>query len=413
MPIFQPFLRKAFRKRDLPVFPARETKSPCGLNACGMSLLSKRASGAGLLLFFILLAPLAASLLLIYEKDRKYEATLAKLDHSGSTLLDWLKNTHYFAQENIADLDALDSVEDDVKFLSLSQEQLINTDFAPPWYADANPDNQIAMGVIDDGNGVPMAVAILRNDSLSFENTPIDFYLRAAQSASEIRNTPANIVGYSLGRLTDNQLVAIESILSDNLRNGDIITTAADHINYDTRVFHRRPQPGHPELTTAGADIDFAGHSLTAESISAEKSEQSGTVTTPLFIAEDNLNARSGLDAITATLTSFEARNLTLTTNIDLVDLNVGKLTTAYINVKEEVSGTDLNSSFYLDADNISVQRVTTNTSRNDNTIAEILHKGENDRLETTQDNISATIIYSPTGTIEETLTVQERCLGC
>ena len=174
---------------------------------------------------------------------------------SGAVFASWLLAAHRRAQEfedaYRAALGSAIGVPIDIA------ADLRTTGLAPGWLVTETVLGQeIELGVIDDGAGVPMAFALADPTRLLTVPAEEGFMAGAAEGGV----VGIEVLGSELGGETfsGGRRAAIEAAIGRSLASDDLVAVADLGIAYDDRVIHRRDQPGRPYLSEMRTDLGFA-----------------------------------------------------------------------------------------------------------------------------------------------------------
>lgn len=130
------------------------------------------------------------------------------------------------------------------------------TGLAPGWLVTETVlGQQILLGVIDDGAGVPMAFAVADPSRLLTIPAEEGFAAGAAEGGVvgiEVLSSELGAETFSGGRQA-----GIEDAIGRVLGTDDLVAVADLGIAYDDRVIHRRAQPGRPYLSEMRTDLGF------------------------------------------------------------------------------------------------------------------------------------------------------------
>ena len=220
----------------------------------GSKAIRRRREGGADLFAVVLLATVAiAALTGWYAGEIRRSAANQHLA-IGSVFAAWLAAAHRATQEN--DFVPLISTGGGV----LTTARLRALGAVPPGLPDALKGATITLGVIDDGNGVPMAFAILSDTQAD----AVPDIRRGMARAGIVAIEPA---GGPPGSMAHHRS-AIETATGALLPPSALFVTA-DTIPVHAGLLHRRPQPGRPWLTRMEAPIEADGHDITNASLVA------------------------------------------------------------------------------------------------------------------------------------------------
>ena len=191
-----------------------------------------------------------------YELQRAAEAVeYARGRTAGAVFASWMLAAHRRAQE-FEDAYRTALAGDIGVPIGIAAE-LRAAGLAPGWLvAETVLGQRIALGVIDDGAGVPMAFAVAAPTRAL--TLPAAEGFRAGAAGGGVVGVEA--LGSELGAETfwGGRRAAIEDALGRALASGDLVAVADLGIAYDDRVIHRRAQPGRAYLSEMRTDLGFA-----------------------------------------------------------------------------------------------------------------------------------------------------------
>ena len=185
----------------------------------------------------LLLTALAGAGMLRALEGRTKQDVEAQAHAAGAVFAQWFRAAHHFTQ----------SEEEHYRTLVASQggvlvpgDALRSAGLAPDWLpARTDAGQTIALGVLDDGRGVPMAFA------LASPTRPLSALHLESFVAGAAANRVGDVAGPGRAARATRWRAAIERVLGRPLERGELYATADAGIAHDRRVVYRREQPGH------------------------------------------------------------------------------------------------------------------------------------------------------------------------
>ena len=191
-----------------------------------------------------------------WEVQRSAEAAeYARGRSAGAVFASWMLAAHRRAQEfEDAYRTALAG---DIGVPIGIAADLRATGLAPAWLVSETVLGQrIALGVIDDGAGVPMAFAVAA-PARALALPGVEGFRAGAALGGVVA---VEALGSELGAETfsGGRRAAIEDAIGRALAADDLVAVADLGVAYDDRVIHRRAQPGRAYLSEMRTDLGFA-----------------------------------------------------------------------------------------------------------------------------------------------------------
>ena len=206
--------------------------------------------GAAALVMVMGLATISATLLAAWYANQDSERRFALKSHSGRVFAAWVLAAHRASQERPAQLANAQP--------ALLQPQVLRGWGVVPVGLPLPGHGDLTLGVIDDGNGVPMAFGVLeprRGVAPQFLRLgALDGGLAQIATAGD-DTTP----------MSDHQPV-IEAAIGRALPEGALFVTADIGIEYHEDTLYRRSQPGRPRLNRMETDLDVGDEDILAAS---------------------------------------------------------------------------------------------------------------------------------------------------
>ena len=184
----------------------------------------------------LLLTAIAGAGMLRDLEGRAMRHMEARASAAGAVFAQWFRAAHHLAQ----------SEEGHYRTLIASQggalvpgAALRSAGLVPDWLpARTDAGQAIALGVIDDGHGVPMAFA------LASPARPLSALHLESFVAGAAANRAGDVAGPGRAARATRWQGAIEQVLGRPLERGELYATADAGIAHDRRVVYRRVQPG-------------------------------------------------------------------------------------------------------------------------------------------------------------------------
>lgn len=245
----------------------------------------------------LLLTALAGAGMLWDLEGRARQDMEARARTAGAVFAQWFQAAHHLAQSEETHYRHLVALQGGVL---VPGDALRSTGLVPDWLPVRTDAGQtIALGVLDDGRGVPMAFALA---------SPVR-PLSALHLESFVAGAAANRVGDVAGPGRETQATrwqgAIERVLGRPLERGELYATADAGIVHDRRVVYRRVQPGRAgqsQMETAlmfGSDAGIADvgdldarHAELAEGLTADTLRAGGSLVARSASVEEEVRAR-------------------------------------------------------------------------------------------------------------------------
>lgn len=368
--------------------------------------------GLGELLIMLLVAGVAGLALLFYAHLSREDLRHSQAFATGKNLSAWLYYTHLYVNDNQGTFAG-------VPGMVITQNTLTSIRLAPDWLSTTtHPDDTITLGVIDDGNGVPMAFVVWNTTiplPLDFRDTILDG-LSLTQGIA--KNTHAGIAGITniIGTSLTHQ-PSIEAAIGYPLEVGDIVLTADIAIEYNFTAFYRKSQPGHPELNQMQDNLDLGGNNFSAFDLRAT----SGEITTDVTVngqanITDDMNISGNATSPLANLQRLDANTLQAS-QTTVTELLVGTLTSNVLSAEDIEAQTAIFTTS-LDVENTAataeaqfIDAQINNSTTVQELQADVIYKPSGDLI-SKSDGVNTDQLYSPLVTIENTLTTGE-CAGC
>ena len=224
-------------------------------------MLSRRLMlGAGELLAVMLLVAAAAGLLATYHAERAEAERRAEDREAGRVFALWFQAAHRASQ----DFSVLDPAEPPgINFTDrvagggflLTPAELRGLGAVPPGLPETAGrlgDAPFTLGIIDDGDGVPMAFGVLEPEEWEATASLREGALEAGLAQLEdVSGTDPE---------TQARVAAIETVLARAVDAENALFVTADRgVRYEDRVLYRRAQPGQPRLNRMETDLDASG----------------------------------------------------------------------------------------------------------------------------------------------------------
>ena len=205
----------------------------------------------------LLLSALAGAVMLRALEVRKVQDMEARARMGGAVFAQWFQAAHHLAQSEEAHY--RDIVARRGGGL-IAGTALRSADLVPAWLpASTDAGQAITLGVIDDGQGVPMAFA------LASPAQPLSLLYLGSFVAGAAENRVGDIAGPGRNTRSARWRAAIEAVLGRALQRGELYATTDAGIAHDRRVLYRRAQPGRSGHSRMETPLRFAGEAGISE----------------------------------------------------------------------------------------------------------------------------------------------------
>ena len=291
--------------------------------------------GGAVLFSVLLIMAFAFAMLAVHHRERAATALGERREAAGRLFAAWFHAAHRASQEG----DWRTAIEG--RGIELLPGDLRHAGAVLPGLKE---DDRIALGLIDDGNGVPMAFGV--------------FTARAREAVSHIRSGAllgglrrVGHAGSAAGPMAHHR-GTIEAVLSRPLGGNALYVTADQGLEWRSDLLHRRPQPGRPWLNRMEGDLD-AGASdildasrIDAESLSGKSTGRAGWVNVAGSATAAGLEGAAGLDAGALEVLSLDV----------IRELSVGTLAASGPVAAADAAVTDHLQASLLTADELAAQ---------------------------------------------------------
>ena len=242
--------------------------------------------GGAVLFGVLLIMAFAFAMLAVHHRERAATALGERREAAGHLFAAWFLAAHRASQEG----DWRTAIEG--RGIELLPGDLRHAGAVLPGLKE---DDRIALGLIDDGNGVPMAFGVF-----TARARDAVFHIRSGALLGGLRRIGR--AGSAAGPMAHHR-GAIEAVLSRPLGGNALYVTADRGLEWRSDLLHRRPQPGRPWLNRMEGDLD-AGASdildasrIDAESLSGKSTGRAGWVNVAGSATAAGLEGAAGLDA--------------------------------------------------------------------------------------------------------------------
>lgn len=285
--------------------------------------------GAVELLAVILLTVLAGVALAAWQAAEGRAVTRSRLAADGAVFAAWTFAAHRAAQTN----DYSTAIAAGGTLLTPAAIRTAGA--GPPGLRDTLVFATMTFGVIDDGNGVAMAFAVL--DPARDEHLPglVTGMVSTGITVAEYAAGPAGLLA--------THRPAIEALVGTAIPT-DAVYVTADALPVRAATLYRRSQPGRPWLTAMDADLDIATHALLDASTIA-----TGTMTSTAAVQAGTLDVEGAASAASLSAVDLDAALVdagaafTLTGNLLVGTLTaIGALTPGSANVTGDLQAASL-----------------------------------------------------------------------
>lgn len=222
-----------------------------------MSLVLPRrvTLGAGALLGVLLLVVAAAGVLAVYYTDRADSERRAEDREAGRVFALWFMAAHRASMEthcNATPPDASCSERLAGGAFLLTPAELRGLGVVPPGLpGTVGRSAPFSLGIIDDGNGVPMAFGVVEPEAWAHTASLREGALEGGLvQIEDVSGSGSEMHGH---------VAAIETALGRTAAPGALFVTADRGVRYGDRVLYRRAQPGQPRLNRMETDLNARG----------------------------------------------------------------------------------------------------------------------------------------------------------
>lgn len=199
----------------------------------------------------LLLTMLAGAGMLRDLEGRTRQDMEARARAAGAVFAQWFRAAHHLAQSEEAHFRHLVASRGGVL---VPGDALRSTGLVPDWLPDRTDAGQtIALGVLDDGHGVPMAFA------LASPVRPLSALHLESFVAGAAESRVGDVAGPGREARATRWQGAIERVLGRPLERGELYATADAGISHDRRVVYRREQPGRAGQSRMETALAFGG----------------------------------------------------------------------------------------------------------------------------------------------------------
>ena len=217
-------------------------------------VFSGRQRGFAELIAMIVLGVMGLAYIAFDAEEKAQARQYAQGHAAGSLFASWMQAAHRRAQEEEAAY--VGALAGDPGVAIDIATDLQATGLAPAWLVRETVLGQdVELGVVDDGAGVPMAFAVARRGRAL--TAAEDEGFRAGAAAGGVIGIEA--LGTELGVETfaGSRRAGVEDAIGRTLTGSDLVAVADLGIVYDDRVLHRRRQPGRAYLSEMQTDLVF------------------------------------------------------------------------------------------------------------------------------------------------------------
>ena len=207
--------------------------------------------GAAALLMVMLLAAVSATLLSAWYANQDSQRRSELEREAGRVFAAWVLAAHRASQERQAQLSNTQAV--------IFQPQVLRGWGTVPVGLPLPRQGTVTLGVIDDGNGVPMAFGILEPR----DNVAVRALRMGALDGGLAQLATA---GDDTTPMSSHQ-PALEAALGRSFSGNTLFATADFGIEYLEDTLYRRPQPGRPRLNRMETDLDSGEQDILAAGV--------------------------------------------------------------------------------------------------------------------------------------------------
>ena len=350
--------------------------------------------GGAVLFGVLLIMAFAFAVLAVDHRGRAATALVERREAAGRLFAAWFLAAHRASQEG-----------DWESALAGGGIELLPVDLrqAGAVLPGLKEDERIALGLIDDGNGVPMAFGVFTAEAREAVSRIGSGALLGGLRRLGHAGSPAGSMAH--------HRAAIEAVLSRPLGGNVLYVTADQGLEWRNDLLHRRPQPGRPWLNRMDGDLDGGASDILdasridAETLSGRSTGRAGRVKVAGSAAAAGLEGDAGLDAGTLEILSLDV----------IHELSVGTLVASGPVTAADAVVTDHLQASLLTADELAAQVMATGSGV---TVAgeAALKDAATGSLSVTVaidvSDLAARLLFGPGLDVAGTLAVN-RCAGC
>ena len=232
------------------------------MSPVGMRLPRRYRRGAGALVAVLLLAALAATGLAVHYAAQHAARQTVLAFQAGRVFGEWVIAAHRAAQEQ--DFAARLAVE---PAFVLTPAALQSLGSVPPGLpAHAGRDASFAVGIMDDGAGVPGRSPVPGSSPVAMAFGVLEPARAEAAPALRLGALAAGLAALAEAGSADTAMAvhvpAIEGALGRPLAADAFYVTADGGLRYRDQALYRRPQPGRPGLNRMETVLDAGGRDV-------------------------------------------------------------------------------------------------------------------------------------------------------
>ena len=357
----------------------------------------------------LVLVALAGAATLWNLEVRAVRDTEARARAAGAHFAQWFRAAHHLTQSeemHYRNLVALHGA------LPLPSHSLKSAGLVPDWISARTDAGQtIALGILNDGRGVPMAFA------LASPTRPLSPLFLEGFVAGAAANRVGEVAGPGRHSRATPWQDAIERVLGRALQRGELYATADVGITHDRRVLYRREQPGRAGVARMGASLHFAeGAGISGVGdLDTELAELSEDLTVGTLEAQDNLTAQSVKASGAVRTQRAGGRDVEVRGSLDASSLGTGELTARNLLIETELASRTAHASESVAApgDFATNEVLEASGARSDTLMSERIEAwGASGRLEAGR-SVAAHHSVGERAKYDGRVTVTGQCSGC
>ena len=357
----------------------------------------------------LVLVALAGAAMLWNLEVRAVQGMEARARAAGAHFAQWFRAAHHLTQSEEAHYRNLVTMHG---ALPLPSDSLRSEGLVPAWISARSDAGQtIALGILDDGRGVPMAFA------LATPTRPLSPLFLEGFVAGAAANRVGEVAGPGRPSRATRWQEAIERVLGRALQRGELYATADVGIAHDRRVLYRREQPGRAGVARMGTPLFFAEGAGISDvgDLNAQHAELSEDLTVGTLEAQGDLIAQSASVSGTVRTQTANGRDVEVRTSLDASSLGTGELIARNLLIETELASRTARASGAVTApgDFATDEVLEASGARSDTLTSERIDVwGASGRLEA-EGSVTAYHSVGERAKFDGRVTVTGQCSGC
>ena len=357
----------------------------------------------------LLLVALAGAAMLWNLEVRAVQDMEARARAAGAHFAQWFRAAHHLTQSEEVHYRNLVTLHG---ALPLPNNSLKSAGLVPAWISARTDAGQtIALGILDDGRGVPMAFA------LATPTRPLSPFFLESFVAGAAANRVGEVAGPGRPSRATHWQEAIERMLGRPLQRGELYATADVGIAHDRRVLYRRKQPGRAGVARMGTPLSFAEGAGISDvgDLDALRAEVTEDLTVGTLEAQGDLIAQSASVSGAVRTQNAHGQDVEVRTSLAASSLGTGELTARNLLIETELASRTARASGAVTAPGeFAINQVLeASSARSDALMSERIEAwGASGRLEA-GGSVAAYHSVGERARFNGRVTVTGRCSGC